>query len=326
MNDTKILLRQLGNSSLKITPIGLGTWQFSKGKGMAGSFWAKLDDSLMKEIVQVALDEGINWFDTAELYGKGESEKALSRSLETLNVKQGEVYIATKWWPVFRTARSIGKTIGKRQEALHGFPIDLYQIHNPYSFSSISSQMKEMGSLIQKGLIKNIGVSNFSASQMKKAHDELQKYGLRLISNQVKYSLLDRGIEFNGVLNMAKELGISIIAYSPLKQGVLTGKFHEQPELLSGVGFRKYTGAFRKSYLKKTLPLIEKLKETGARHGATPAQVALNWAINYHGDMIVAIPGASKVKQAKDNAGSMKFMLSEKEMEELSNLSLQAKI
>lgn len=326
MTDTKIVLRQLGSSAMKITPIGLGTWQFSKGKGMAGSFWARLDDTLMKEIVKVALDEGINWFDTAELYGKGESEKTLSESLQALNIKPADIYIATKWWPVFRTASSIGKTIGKRQEALNGFPIDLYQIHNPYSFSSISSQMKEMASLVQKGLIKNIGVSNFSASQMKKAHDELQKYGLRLISNQVKYSLLDRDIEFNGVLNMAKELGVSIIAYSPLKQGILTGKFHEQPELLSGVGFRKYTGAFKKSYLKKTRPLIEKLKETGARHGVSPAQVALNWTINYHGDMIVAIPGASKVKQAKDNAGSMKFFLSENEMEELSNLSLQAKI
>ncbi len=326
MTNTKFTLRQLGSSSLKVTPIGLGTWQFSKGKGMAGSFWATLDDSLMKQIVKSALEAGINWFDTAELYGKGESENVLSNSLKDLNIKPGEVYIATKWWPFFRTASSIGKTIGKRLDALNGFPVDLYQIHNPYSFSSISKQMKEMALLAEKGLIKNIGVSNFSASQMETAYMELKKYNLNLVSNQVKFSMLDRGIEYNGVLNKAKELGISIIAYSPLKQGILTGKFHDRPELLSGVGYRKFTGAFKQSSLKKSRPLIEKLKEVAAQHGVSAAQVALNWTINYQGETIVAIPGASKVKQVQDNAESMKFSLSEKEMEELSSISLKAKI
>jgi aryl-alcohol dehydrogenase-like predicted oxidoreductase len=215
-----------------VTPIGLGCWQFSKQKNMAGKFWPTLEDDLIDRVVSLSLEGGINWFDTAELYGNGASEKALSKGLQAAGKKPGEVIIATKWWPVFRFASNIRNTIDERITALAPYPIDLYQIHQPWSFSSVKSEMIVMAEMLDRKLIKSIGVSNFSAKMMKYAWETLNKTGIPLASNQVRYNLLDRKIESNGVMDLAKKLGISIIAYSPLAQGLVTGKFHDNPELL----------------------------------------------------------------------------------------------
>jgi len=112
-------LRKLGNSDLMVSPIGLGCWQFSKRKGLSGKYWGLLEDSEIGKIVRASLNGGVNWFDTAEVYGWGESEKALSRALDQTGKKRNETIIATKWWPVFRTARSIKSTIDKRLSALN---------------------------------------------------------------------------------------------------------------------------------------------------------------------------------------------------------------
>ena len=128
--------RHLGKSDLVVTPIGLGCWQFSKKNNLAGKFWPKLDDELITSIVDQSLQSGINWFDTAEIYGDGASEKALSAALTRLGKKPGDVLIATKWWPMFRTASNIPRTIDERLAALDPFPIDLYQVHQPYGLSS----------------------------------------------------------------------------------------------------------------------------------------------------------------------------------------------
>jgi aryl-alcohol dehydrogenase-like predicted oxidoreductase len=188
----QITLRSLGKSDIKITPIGLGCWQFSKRANMAGKFWPFLGDDVIQYIVKYSLDGGINWFDTAEMYGKGVSEKMLAKSLAGLGIKPGEVFIATKWSPIFRTASNILKTIDERLACLNPFPIDLYQVHNPYSYSSEVSEMKAMAKLVRDKKIKYIGVSNFSATKMRSAWQTLQKQGINLLSNQVPYSLLNR--------------------------------------------------------------------------------------------------------------------------------------
>ena len=215
--------RRLGKSDIEVTPIGLGTWQFSKGKGLGGAFWKSLDDGATTAIVKAALDGGIDWFDTAEIYGNGNSERSLSAALASLRVAPGSVRIATKWWPVFRTARSIPATIGERIDCLSPYPIDLFQIHQRFSLSSIARQLDAMGDLLVAGKVRAIGVSNFSAAAMEKAHSVLAKRGIPLASNQVRISLLDRSIERNGLLEAAKRLGIALIAYSPLAQGILSG-------------------------------------------------------------------------------------------------------
>jgi aryl-alcohol dehydrogenase-like predicted oxidoreductase len=319
--DNQIKLRNLGKSDLKITPIGLGCWQFSKRGNLAGKFWPSLEDDLILDIVRISLEGGINWFDTAEMYGKGVSEKMLAKSLVRLGIKPGELVIATKWSPMFRTASNISKTIDERLACLDPFPIDLYQVHNPFGFSSEVKEMEAMARLVKAKMIKHIGVSNFSAKQMRSAWKTLQKQGISLLTNQVQYSLLNRNIETNGIMDTAKELGITIIAYSPLAQGLVTGKFHDNPEMLKNIGFRKYSSLFKPKGLEKSRPVIELLKKLALKYEATPSQIALNWLVNYHGDTVVAIPGATQSKHAEENTVAMKFRLSPEDMKLLDAVS-----
>ena len=313
--------RSLGNSDLMISPIGLGCWQFSKHGNLAGRYWPALDDDLIREVVQVSLEGGINWFDTAEVYGQGASERVLAASLQKLGKKPGEIIIASKWWPLFRSSSNIPRTINTRIDALSPYPIDLYQVHQPFGFSSVTKEMEEMAALVKSGRIRYVGVSNFSVGRMRLAWQTLQKAGIRLVSNQVRYSLLDRKIETNGIMETAKELGISIIAYSPLAQGLVTGKFHDHPELLKNLGFRKYSGMFNAQGLAKSLPVVTLVKSLAAKYQVTPSQIALNWLIHFQGETVVAIPGATKTSHASENTGAMNFTLSAEDLRSLDEVS-----
>ena len=305
----------MGKSELRVSTVGLGCWQFSQGKGIIGNYWKYLDDIEIKDIIQISLAEGVNWFDTAEVYGWGASEHVIAKELQELNKLPQEVIMATKWWPLFRTAWSLSHSINTRLSLLHPYTIDLYQIHQPFSFSTISSQMQELANLLDQGKIRYAGVSNFSAHRMMKAQEELQRRGYSLISNQVKYNLLDRKIERNGILETAKKLGISIIAYSPLAQGLLSGKFHRNPALLENISLiRKLAGKFGKHILKKSQPVIEILENLSPKYNATPSQIALNWLIHFHGETVVVIPGASNAEQARENARAMNFTLSQEDL------------
>ena len=138
----------------------------------------------------------------------------------------------------------------------------------------------------------------------------------------MRYNLLDRSIEFNGVLDYARQNSITIIAYSPLAQGLLTGRFHEESGLIrKRPGLRKYLPAFQERSLRRTFPLIRVLREIANEHKVTPAQIALRWVIQFHGDTVVAIPGASSAKQAQQNAAAMDFELSAKELDLLDTTS-----
>ncbi|EIT83673.1 aldo/keto reductase [Fictibacillus macauensis ZFHKF-1] len=319
---TAIPNRKLGQSELEISALGLGTWQFSQGSGLVGKWWSVLDHAAIEEIVKISLEGGINWFDTAEAYGGGKSEEALAEALNALGEEANEALIATKWWPLMRTAGSLTKTIDERLTALRGRAIDLYQVHQPYSLSSETAEMKKMATLIREKKIRYAGVSNFSAKKMWRAHRELEKEGFPLVSNQVKYSLLDRRIEHNGILNTAKELGITIIAYSPLEQGILTGKFHKDEQLIKNVSpLRKMTSSFKASSLKRTLPLIDLLDRLALEYEASPSQIALNWLVTFHNETVVAIPGASKHSHAQENIGTLSFQLSQKHLQEIDQVS-----
>jgi len=304
-------LRRLGDSDLMVSPIGLGCLQFSRGKGISGIMWPRLSRNEINDIVWTSVKSGVNWFDTAELYGWGESERALSRSLNDLDIPRDDIVIATKWWPVLRTAKSISSSADRSLAALKTDSIDLYQIHNSFSFSSIATEMKEMRNLIDSRKVRYVGVSNFSAKAMRKAHSELLNYGLKLVSNQVNYSLLKRDIERNGILDTANELGISLIAYSPLGRGLLSGKFHDNPNLINKRHFiRRYYASLNKTKLKKSSIVIEALKSIALKYQVSPSQIAINWVINANGENVFAIPGATKPGHAKDNADAVKFELS----------------
>lgn len=317
--DNSLALRTLGKSEIRITPIGLGMMEFAGGGKLMGPLFPAIDQAEKNLIVQAALDGGINWFDTAELYGAGVSEYSLAAALKAAGKQDGEVVIATKWWPVMRTASNIPRTIQDRLRFLDGFSIDLYMIHQPLSFSSPESEMKEMAALVKAGKIRSVGVSNFSAERMRRAHKTLQEFGLPLAVNQVHYSLLHRQIETNGVLETARELGVTIIAYTPLGSGVLSGKYHQDPTLLQRQS-RIRRLRFQR-LLETSRPLVEGLIEIAPAYQATPAQVALNWLIHAQGDTVVTIPGATKVHQAQEAATAMRFQLSAEHIDRLDQLS-----
>ena len=309
----------LGKTNIEITPIGLGMMEFSGGGGLMGFAFPVIDQEEKNATVKAGLDGGVNWFDTAELYGKGVSERSLSTALKAAGKKDDDVIIATKWWPLFRTARNIPKTIGDQLRFLDGYGIGLYQVHQPMSFSSPEAEMDAMADLVKAGKIRSVGVSNFNAEQMRRAHRELQKYGLPLASNQVHYSLLHRNIERDGTLDAAKELGVTIIAYTPLESGLLTGKYHKNPELLEKKSF--FWRSRLKRGMEKSQTLVSLLEEIAARYNATAAQVALNWLINSQGDTVVTIPGVTKVSQAVESASAMKFKLTADEIAKLDEIS-----
>jgi len=318
------LMRKLGHTDITISPIGLGAWQFSNYRFGPFSTWQPVETAEIDGIIAAALARGVNWFDTAELYGFGRSERALAAGLQRAGKSNGSVRIATKWSPILRTARSIEATIHKRITALAPYDIDLYQIHFPGAIASVEDQMDAMAKLAKSGRIRSVGVSNFSAKQMRTAHKQLQKNGLALSSNQVHYNLLNRDIESNGVLQAARELGVTIIAYSPLAMGLLTGKFHENPGLLNARPLNRRRSLRR--MLEASRPLIERMSSIARRYDASVTQIALNWLIHVPGDLVVAIPGATKIRHAEDSAGAMAFQISQEEWGELETASRGIKV
>ncbi|MCG6956698.1 MAG: aldo/keto reductase, partial [Gemmatimonadetes bacterium] len=303
--------RSLGSTGIRISPIGLGCWQFSGGEGVAGRYWPVLTEETVADIVRLSLEGGIDWFDTAEAYGRGRSETELATALGSLGREPGSVVIATKWQPFLRTAGSIGRTIGERLSHLSPFGIDLHQIHIGFgALSTKKAQVEAMAELVDTKQVRAVGVSNFSARAMRLSARVLERHGLPLASNQVRYSLLDRRIETNGVLHAARELGATIIAYSPLAQGILSGKFHRDPGKVKRLGGpRRFQNLFRPSGLRRSAPVVAALEAIAAERQVTPAQVALRWLLDAHGETVVAIPGASNGRQAKENAGALDFQL-----------------
>ncbi|MFN2212963.1 MAG: aldo/keto reductase [Anaerolineales bacterium] len=311
--------RSLGGTGIQVTPIGLGVMQFSGGSGVFKMIFPDLSQQQMTAIVKTALDNGINWFDTAEMYGQGKSEHSLATALKELGVQDGEVIIGTKWFPIFRTASNIPRSIDDRLHFLDGYKIDVYMVHQPWGFSSPEAEMNAMADLVEAGKIRSVGVSNFNSGQMVRAYKTLEKRGLPLAVNQVQYSLLHRKIESNGVLAAAKDLGVTIVAWSPLARGILSGKFHNNPETYQNLQLGRKM--LMRGKINKSAGVVVELNRIGQKYGVTPAQVALNWVINFQGETVVAIPGASKTYQAEESAGAMKFRLSDEELERLDQLS-----
>lgn len=314
--------RQLGRTDIYVSPIGLGTAQFA-GKGWISALSPPVPQENIDTIIKTALDGGVTWFDTSEMYGGGTSERALASGLTHAGIRPGDVTVATKWLPLGRTARSIERTIGKRLDALDPFPIDLHQIHlNRGGFSSVRAQMRAMARLVQSGRIRAVGVSNFTTRQMEIAHDELGKFGIPLASNEVQINLLHRKIETNGMLDAARRLGVSLLAYSAQRQGILTGKYHADRSLIQSVHpLRRKVMGLTHEGLDRSTPLIDAMRDIAAEHQATVGQVALAWLVGYYGDTVIPIAGASKPHHAEEAAGALKVQLSSDELERLADLS-----
>src|SRR5271157_4154439 len=277
----------LGKTDIRISPVGLGTWQW--GDRAMWSYGITHTDGDIHEAFGKSVEGGINFFDTAEVYGKGRSEVLLGECLrEMAPAGSGvPVVVATKFAPLpLRLRRGALVQALRASLARLGLArVDLYQIHFPFSVVPLAVWASALADAMEAGLTRSVGVSNYSAAQMRQAHEVLSRRGIPLASNQVEYHLLNRKVERNGVLQSCRELGVTLIAYSPLAKGLLTGKYTPQNR---PPGLRSYI--FRRARLGKIQPLIHLLREVGQAHeGKSPAQVALNWLTC---KSAVPIPGA----------------------------------
>jgi aryl-alcohol dehydrogenase-like predicted oxidoreductase len=301
----------LGKTGINITPIGLGCMQWGDIK-LTDKLNSQADKDI-REAFRVSLDRGINFFDTAEMYGNGRSEIHLGKYLKEI---LKNIVIATKFMPFpWRLSKGeLRSALLKSLKRLGLSRVDLYQMHWPFPPVGIRSWMEAMSDAVADGLIRAVGVSNYSPTQTTFAFDALDKHHIPLASNQVKYSLLDKKPDRSGLVDLCRKLNITIIAYSPLEKGILTGKY--TPDNLPS-GNRSWI--YNKKYLTKIEPLLSTLHEIGEAHtGKTSAQVALNWLTSKGA---VPIPGARNKKQADENSGGLGWQLSSEEVARLDRVS-----
>ncbi len=306
MQTTKTIA--LGNTDVRVPPLGIGTWAW----GDRG-FWG-YGQGYGREEVNAAFAEsvaaGVTLFDTAEVYGMGESERILG---ELARESATPIVIATKYLPMPwhlstsdpRSAlRGSLRRLGRQQ-------IDLYQIHAPTSLLPIATLMDTLADAVAEGHIRAVGVSNYNADQMRRAHDALARRGIPLASNQVHYNLLKRGPEKDGTLAACRERNITLIAYSPLAKGMLTGKYTVQHP---PAGLRY--PSFVLEDMRGLHAVLDVLTRIGQEHGGkTPAQVALNWLMAQ--EHVLPIPGAKNARQATANAGALGWSLTSAQIEAL---------
>jgi aryl-alcohol dehydrogenase-like predicted oxidoreductase len=306
--------RQLGASGIAVPALGIGVWSWGDTR-----FWGYGQNYTREDIAQaykICLDAGLNFFDTAEIYGSGMSERILG---ECMRADERPIIIASKFAPLpFRfSARSLLTALDHSLERLGVEHIDLYQVHWPYSLTGIQPLMDVLAEAVRSGKIRAVGVSNYSAAQMRKAYERLERHEIPLASNQVHYSLLHRKPEANGVLATCRELNVALIAYSPLEQGLLTGKYRITSANAQPVtGPRRFTPTFRASQRQKMEPLMETLARIAQAHDKTCGQVALNWLLEKD-EHIIPIPGAKNGRQAQENAGALGWRITPEEQSQL---------
>ncbi|MBW4426006.1 MAG: aldo/keto reductase [Nostoc desertorum CM1-VF14] len=306
----------LGQNGPVVTPLCIGTWAW--GDKLFWNYGNAYGPEQLQEAFTAALEAGITFFDTAEVYGMGLSEKFLGQFLQQT---QQPVQIATKFGPLpWRfTAQSISDALTASLKRLQLERIALYQVHWPFAFFlSQETLMNALADEVKRGRIGAVGVSNYSAEQMRDAHQILAARGVPLAVNQVRYSLLTRQIESKGILATARELGVTILAYSPLAQGLLTGKYSiDSAETPTGA--RKIDPRFKKEGLQKIAPVISLLRNFGEKYDRTPAQVALNWLIAQGN--VIPIAGVKTAEHVRQNAGALGWKLSDDEIGELELVS-----
>ena len=307
--------RKLGDSDLEITPLGVGAW--AMGGGGWEFAWGEQDDNDSIGAIRAALDAGINWIDTAAVYGLGHSEETVGRALEGVTKKP---YIFTKCerrWGADRKifpslkADSVRKECEDSLRRLKIDVIDLYQVHWPQPDEDIEEGWTEMAKLKEEGKVRWIGVSNFNVAQLKRAMKIAP-----VTSLQPPHSLLVRDSE-KELLPFARQNNIGVIVYSPMRAGLLTGKMTRERALnLPKDDWRSRNPDFQEPKLTQNLELVEVLRQIGARHGRAPGEVALAWAL-HNPAVTAAIVGIRRADQVAGVTGALDFRLSEDEATEI---------
>ncbi|NHI93737.1 MAG: aldo/keto reductase [Candidatus Lokiarchaeota archaeon] len=333
----KLEQRKLGASNVIVPPMGIGTMLWNSKK-------SKTKEDIL-QAYRSGLDNGVNFFDTAEMYSKGNSERMLAECFE----KDGRpIIISSKFAPPSSMIPMSPKrsTVPKKSpralmEALDGSLkrlgidcIDLYQIHAPPSHNTIEEYMDVMAEAVNAGKVRAVGVCNFTASQLRKAHARLAEHDIPLATEMVGYNLLRRYPETNGVFKACRELNITLIPYSPLSQGILTGKYRNRKKKpsfvyrvliyfghLNIVKERDDSRSFIRKLFSKPLELDDKkieplftiLDEIAIAHDKTLAQVAINWLITTEEICVIPIPGVRNLRQMNDNIGTLGWHLTKEE-------------
>jgi aryl-alcohol dehydrogenase-like predicted oxidoreductase len=299
----------LGRSDIRVAPLGVGAWSW--GDTLIWGYGQGYSKSDVAAAFHASLNAGITLVDTAEFYGTGTSERIVGQLAEAT---EQPVVIASKFmpYPWRLSAKSLRGALDSSLKRLQIKRIDLYQIHFPTPLLDISELMDALADAVADGKIRAVGVSNYSARQMHTAHAALARRGVTLATNQVEYSLLKRAPETNGVLDTCRELGVTLIAYSPLAMGLLTGKY--RPGVRPS-GLRRFAPRFSAHNLAAIQPTLALALTIGAAHGGkTIGQVALSWLIQQG---TLPIPGAKNARQAQENAGALGWTLDPNEVEQL---------
>lgn len=312
--------RQLGKSDLSITPIGFGSWAIG-GSGYQFA-WGAQDDNESIAAIQRALDLGINWIDTAAVYGLGHSEEIVARAIKGRSPRP---YVFTKcsmvWDEQGRISGNLKRDSLRREleaslRRLQTDVIDLYQIHWPDPPTYIEEGIGALAEFQQEGKIRYIGVSNFNVEQMRQALSVAP-----FTSLQPPYSLVDRDIE-KDILPFCAQQQIGVIVYSPMASGLLTGKMtRERIAQLPEDDWRKHEPRFQEPQLSQTLELVERLREIGRRHGRSPAETAIAWTLR-RPEVTAAIVGGRRPQQVEEIIGAADFRLREDEIAELESRGL----
>ncbi|KAJ7564206.1 hypothetical protein O6H91_02G007000 [Diphasiastrum complanatum] len=317
----KVDTLRLGQSEVEVTAIGIGAWSWGDTGYWNEGTW---DDRKLKEVkaaFNASVDAGLTFFDTAEVYGSQlvggaeNSESLLGRFIkERQKQEETKVVVATKFAALpWRLGR--GSVISALKASLGRLglsTVDVYQLHWPGLWGN-EGYLDGLGDAVEQGLVKTVGVSNYNEKRLRNAYTQLKKRGIVLASNQVNYSLIYRRPE-NGLKQVCDELGITLIAYSPIAQGILSGKYTPSNPPTGPRG-----RIYNKEFLTKVAPVLDKLKELGQQYGKTSTQVALNWLVAQKN--VVPIPGAKSASQAQEFAGALGWSLSSEEVQELRDVA-----
>jgi aryl-alcohol dehydrogenase-like predicted oxidoreductase len=292
--------------ALDAVQMGLGAWAW--GDRSVWQYGRGYTESDVRDAFQAAVAQDIRLIDTAEVYGSGRSERIVG---ELIRESSQKVVVATKYfpWPWRLTTVSFLTALRGSLDRLGLDAVDLYQVHWPTPLMRPEYMMDGMFACVRSGMCRGIGVSNFDEPALVRAHAALRRHGVALASNQLHFSLLRRQVEHSGLLSKCRELGIRVIAYSPLEMGVLTGKYGPGKPPPGNRGLR-YAGI-----IGRIGPLLNAITDVGQEQGGkTNAQVALNWVITKGA---LPIPGAKTAAQAQENAGALGWTLTEAQVARL---------
>ncbi|MDQ6601879.1 MAG: aldo/keto reductase [Chloroflexota bacterium] len=312
--------RRLGASGITVSALGVGTWSW--GDAPFWGYGAAPDRAEIAAAFRASLDAGVAFFDTGELYGGGGAERligALARDADR------PVVIASKFtpYPHRLSARTLHAALDRTRARLGISTLDLYLIHWPYTALRIETMMDALAEAVGDGKVRAVGVSNFTATQMRRAHDRLARHGIPLAANEVRYNVLARRPETNGVLAACRELDVALIAHSPLVHGMLSAAEDGAPTPVAGP--RRFLPAYRGERLHAIHTMAMTLRDIARARERTAAQVALNWLL-CQDKRIIPIPGAKRAAHARANAGALGWRLSDAELAAINRVSARCRV